>query len=110
MEIIRIIEAGPAKREIAFISSIPIISTDVPFSFKRLQFPVKISFAITINKAQDQTFKYVGIDLRSECFSHGQLYVGFSRTGNPNYQIILIPTGDRTKKRYLLGKFYKILH
>jgi ATP-dependent DNA helicase PIF1 len=50
------------------------IPSDLPFSFKRLQFPVKVSFAITINKAQGQTFKYVGIDLRTECFSHGQLY------------------------------------
>ncbi|KAL4153947.1 hypothetical protein QTP88_001780 [Uroleucon formosanum] len=43
---------GPAKGEIAFIPRIPMIPSDLPFSFKRLQFPVKVSFAITINKAQ----------------------------------------------------------
>jgi ATP-dependent DNA helicase PIF1 len=75
---------GPAKGEIPFIPRIPMIPSDLPFSFKWLQFPVKVSFAITINKAQDQTFKYVGVDLRTECFSHGQLYVAFSRTGDPN--------------------------
>jgi ATP-dependent DNA helicase PIF1 len=73
------------------------IPTDLPFSFKRLQFPVKVSFAITINKAQGQTFRYVDVDLRSECFLHGQLYVGFSRTEDPNHLMILISTGDRTK-------------
>jgi len=54
-------------------------------------------FAITINKAQGQTFKYVGVDLRFECFSHGQLYVGLSRTGNPNHQIVLISVGNKIK-------------
>ncbi|XP_060868624.1 uncharacterized protein LOC132943611 [Metopolophium dirhodum] len=52
-----VILTGPAKGEIAFIPRIPMIPSDLPFSFKRLQFPVKVSFAITINKAQDQTFK-----------------------------------------------------
>ena len=33
------------------------IPTDLPFSFKRLKFPVKVSFAVTINKAQGQTFR-----------------------------------------------------
>ncbi|XP_060866092.1 uncharacterized protein LOC132941883 [Metopolophium dirhodum] len=92
-----VILTGPAKGEIAFIPRIPMIPSDLPFSFKRLQFPVKVSFAITINKAQGQTFKYVGVDLRTECFSHGQLYVAFSRTGDPNHLMILISTGNITK-------------
>jgi ATP-dependent DNA helicase PIF1 len=70
-----VILTGPAKGEIAFIPRIPMITSDLPFSFKRLQFPVKVSLAITINKAQGQTFKYVGVDLRTECFSHGQLLI-----------------------------------
>jgi ATP-dependent DNA helicase PIF1 len=85
------------KGEIAFNSRIPMIPSDLPFSFKRLQFPVKVSFAITINKAQGQTFKYVGVDLCTEWFSHGQLYVAFSRTGDPNHLMILISTGNTTK-------------
>ena len=92
-----VILTGPAKGEIAFIPRIPMIPSDLPVSFKRLQFPVKVSFAITINKAQGQTFKYVGVDLRTECFSHGQLYVAFSRTGDPNHLMILISTGNITK-------------
>jgi ATP-dependent DNA helicase PIF1 len=92
-----VILTGPAKGEIAFIPRIPMIPSDLPFSFKRLQFPVQVSFAITINKAQGQTFKYVGVDLRTECFLHEQLYVAFSRTGDPNHLMILISTGNITK-------------
>ncbi|XP_024878028.1 ATP-dependent DNA helicase PIF1-like, partial [Temnothorax curvispinosus] len=82
---------GPAAGEIALIPRIPMVSTDLPFAFKRLQFPVRMCFAMTINKSQGQTFKVVGVDLRNEVFSHGQLYVGLSRIGSTKDQTILIP-------------------
>uniref|UniRef100_A0A914PXN8 ATP-dependent DNA helicase n=1 Tax=Panagrolaimus davidi TaxID=227884 RepID=A0A914PXN8_9BILA len=48
--------------------------------FSRCQFPVKLSFAMSINKSQGQTLQKVGIYLRQgECFSHGQLYTAMSR-------------------------------
>ncbi|XP_060880450.1 ATP-dependent DNA helicase PIF1-like [Metopolophium dirhodum] len=52
---------------------------DLPFRMKRIQFPVRLSFAMTINKSQGQTFDRVGLLLPSPAFSHGQLYVTFSR-------------------------------
>ena len=70
---------GCAKGEKVFIPRIPLISSDYPFNFKRLQFPIKVCFAITINKAQGQSLCVAGIDLRSSCFSHGQFYVACSR-------------------------------
>lgn len=87
---------GPAAGELAHIPRIPMIPTDLPIPFKRLQFPVKISFALTINKSQGQTFKLVGIDLRKECFTHGQLYVALSRVGAPDHQYILLPENNLT--------------
>ena len=38
-------------------------SPDHPFSFSHHQFPVCLAFALTINKAQGQSAKYVGLDL-----------------------------------------------
>ena len=43
---------GKAKGENMFIPGIPIIPSDMPIQFKRLQFPVKLSFAVSINQAQ----------------------------------------------------------
>lgn len=101
------IVTGPASGETALIPRIPMIPTDLPFQFKRLQFPINLAFAITINKAQGQTFKYVGVDLREDCFSHGQLYVGLSRTGSFENQIILLPTNQTTTKNVIFTEVLK---
>ena len=54
--------------------------TELPFDFSRLQFPIRPSFCITINKAQGQTLDFVSIWLGDEhVFTHGQLYVALSR-------------------------------
>lgn len=52
--------------------------------WSRIQFPLRPGFVMTINKAQGQTLDRVGIVLqKGECFSHGQLYVAFSRVRDP---------------------------
>ena len=57
---------------------IPRMSLDVnkeefPVPLHRHQFPVRLAFAMTINKSQGQSVKYVGLNLCSPVFSHGQL-------------------------------------
>jgi ATP-dependent DNA helicase PIF1 len=43
---------GTGEGETVFIPWIPLILTDLPFNFKRLQFPVRLVFEISINKSQ----------------------------------------------------------
>ena len=54
----------------------------ISLRFTRRKFPIRPAFAMTINKCQGQTFKQVGIYLDQPIFTHGQLYVAFSRMPN----------------------------
>lgn len=84
----RVIEAeivtGSHAGKVALIPRINMTSSDdtVPFALKRRQFPIKLAFAMRINKSQGQTFDRVGLYLAHSCFSHGQLYVAMSRVGS----------------------------
>ena len=71
---------GEKTGEIVFINRITFSWENVyPFTFKQRQFPIKVSFAMTINKSQGQKFENLGIDLREDVFNHEQLYVALSR-------------------------------
>ncbi|KIN94968.1 hypothetical protein M404DRAFT_167077, partial [Pisolithus tinctorius Marx 270] len=71
---------------------------DSPVPFHRMQFPVHLAYAMTINKSQRQSVKNVGIDLCSPVFSHGQLYVALSRCTHPRRIKVLFREGqDDTK-------------
>jgi ATP-dependent DNA helicase PIF1 len=78
------------KVEDVLLPRIPMISTDVSFEFKRLQFLLRLAFAITINKAQGHRYKCVDF-LENPCFSHGQLYVACSRVGKPSHLFVYRP-------------------
>ncbi|CAK1599237.1 unnamed protein product [Parnassius mnemosyne] len=87
---------GKYAGENVCIPRIPMIPTDLPFEFKRLQFPVRLAFAMTINKSQGQSLSVCGINLENHCFSHGQLYVACSRVGKPSALFVL--TSDQKTK------------
>ena len=44
------IATGRHKDEVILLPRIPFVPTDLPFRFRRLQFPIKPCFAMTINK------------------------------------------------------------
>ncbi|CAH1099969.1 unnamed protein product [Psylliodes chrysocephalus] len=82
----KVIEAeiltGKYEGEVVFIQKIPFIPTDYHFEFKRLQYPVRVCYAMTINKVQGQSLRMAGVDLTSDCFSHTQFYVACSRVSS----------------------------
>ena len=66
------------------ISLLPRISlssteTELPFVLTQKQFPIKLSFAMSVNKLQGQILGIVGLNLQYSAFTHGQLYVTMSR-------------------------------
>jgi hypothetical protein len=75
------IAVGEERGKRVFIPRVDLIPTDtlLPFRLQRRQFPIRLSFAMTINKSQGQTFQKVGLFLPIPVFTHGQLYVAFSR-------------------------------
>ncbi|XP_057747737.1 uncharacterized protein LOC130966935, partial [Arachis stenosperma] len=91
-----------------FITRINLIPSDtiILFKFQRRQFPVSLSFAMTIKKSQGQTLSTVGLFLRLPVFCHGQLYVALSRVRNRNgLKILLCDEGlvDPTKTENVRG-------
>jgi hypothetical protein len=86
-----------------FLPRIPLCPSDdemFPFQFKRKQFPVRLSFAMTINKAQGQTIPNAGVYLPESVFSHGQLYVALSRaTARSNIRILVVRPEDKKDKK-----------
>jgi ATP-dependent DNA helicase PIF1 len=82
---------GKFKGEEVLIPRIPMIPTETPFEFKRIQFPIRLAFAMTINKSQGQSLTICGLNLENQCFSHGQLYVACSRVGKPSALFVFAP-------------------
>jgi ATP-dependent DNA helicase PIF1 len=83
----------------AFIPRISLdtsMSAGLGFILRRRQYPIRLGFSMSINKAQGQSLDRVGIYLNNPVFAHGQLYVALSRcTDRRNLKILLPPHANR---------------
>ncbi|KAL7157637.1 hypothetical protein ABFS83_02G090800 [Erythranthe nasuta] len=79
----------------------------IPFKFQRRQFPITLSFAMTINKSEGQSLQHVGIYLQKPVFSHGQLYVAISRVTSRRGLKILICDNDGNTSNTTTNVVYK---
>ncbi|UYV77959.1 hypothetical protein LAZ67_15003037 [Cordylochernes scorpioides] len=101
---------GKFKGQDVLLPRIPLFPPDLPFEFKRLQFPVRTAFSMTINKAQGQSLKVCGLNLEVPCFSHGQLYVASSRVGNPSNLYVYTPDKTGTYTCNSSNGLFRYLH
>ena len=69
----------------------------LPFEWQRIQFPVKVCFGITSNKAQGKTYKSIGINLTKDFFTHGQTYVALSRVGSGKNVKVFKPLNSNSR-------------
>ncbi|CAN1135598.1 ATP-dependent DNA helicase PIF1 [Linum perenne] len=91
-----LIIGGTFEGTVAIIPRIVLDITDPnwPFTLRRRQYPLRLCYAMTINKSQGQTLEHVGLYLPSPVFSHGQLYVAISRVRSANGIHIVIENDD----------------
>jgi ATP-dependent DNA helicase PIF1 len=93
-----VIITGSHVGDVVYIPRIELTAkkTKWPFFLTRRQFPIRVSYAMTINKSQGQTLNSVGLYLKTPVFSHGQLYVAVSRVTSRQSLKILIVNEDGT--------------
>ncbi|CAN6854496.1 unnamed protein product [Brassica oleracea] len=103
------IMTGTNVGEEVLIPRIQLSPTDTihPFVFRRRQFPIRLCYAMTINKSQGQSLRQVVLDLPRPVFTHGQLYVAMSRVTTPAGLKILDETSDKDGEDGVTNIVYK---
>jgi len=91
------IMTGAQKGETAAIFRITFVTDEfsLPGKLRRRQFPLKLSYAITVNKSQGQTLSRAGLFLQTPLWSHGQMYVALSRAKSRSSVKIVVEEGPQ---------------
>jgi ATP-dependent DNA helicase PIF1 len=102
------IVTGSNIGDIVYIPRMKLLPSDanVSISFQRLQFPLCVCFAMSINKSQGQTLGEVGLYLPRPIFTHGQLYVAVSRVKTRSGLKILITDDNEKAKNSTVNVVY----
>lgn len=90
-------EGEPAQYAIIPLVTLYSKSESASYRFKRKQSPLRPAFCMTVNKGQGQTLECVGVDLQTPFLAHGQCYVAFSRSTNPDNAKVLL--NDKNQRR-----------
>ncbi|XP_058769159.1 uncharacterized protein LOC131643025 [Vicia villosa] len=78
-----------------------------PFKLNRRQFPIIVSYSMTINKSQGQSLDNVGLYLPKDVFTHGQIYVALSRVTTKKGIKILIHDEEKKFREKTTNVVYK---
>eukprot|EP00889_Picochlorum_renovo_P007393 jgi/Picre1/34423/NNA_001892.t1 len=98
---------GPSTGREVLITRVVMTQTLGSFVLQRTQLPIRVAFAMTINKAQGLTLQRVGVYLQDDVFSHGQLYVALSRCGDDQNLWVFGPHPDDQGKLWMRNVVYK---
>ena len=69
--------------------SLSTTETELPFVVTGKHVPIKLSFAMSVNKSKSQTLGIVGLDLQYSAFTYGQLHVAMSRVTDVKNLVVI---------------------
>ncbi|KAJ0245574.1 hypothetical protein HA466_0180240 [Hirschfeldia incana] len=107
VEVENITGSGDGERILLPRIQLSPLDTIHPFTFRRRQYPIRLCYAMTINKSQGQSLNRVALYLPRPVFTHGQLYVAMSRVTTPEGLKILDETSDKDNEDGVTNIVYK---